>query len=312
MTRTTKILAGILIGLILGNGIWVIYDIRREIQFNKELTKQSLDVNDQVIKEIFKELNTNNKTIITINQNLEMLNKLSEVTLKIENFLFFKIDKNYFELNNKIINLPKEEIIKKEFIEYKLRQIVVIINNKTAEALGSGVTIKYNGQFYILSAGHMIDTKDDLLTFSENGQEIGELEIVKHEFSDVEDLDGFFDTKDLLLLRPKNKDLQPTYYTELTEKELDAPEQIYIVGSPAGIEDVLSDGRIIKYHGNFMYYIDHTYYGNSGGGVFTRDGQLVGIVSHMYPISLNPQIPTYMTYGAVRLSEIRKFLEDVK
>jgi S1-C subfamily serine protease len=187
-----------------------------------------------------------------------------------------------------------------------------MINNKTVEALGSGVTIKYNGQFYILSAGHMIDTKDDLLTFSENGQEIGELEIVKHEFSDVEDLDGFFDTKDLLLLRPKNKDLQPTYYTELTEKELDAPEQIYIVGSPAGIEDVLSDGRIIRYMNNFMYYINHTYYGNSGGGVFTRDGRLIGIVSHMFPIGYNYEIPPYMTYGAVRLNEIFEFLKDIE
>jgi S1-C subfamily serine protease len=61
-----------------------------------------------------------------------------------------------------------------------------------------------------------------------------------------------------------------------------------------------------------MYYINHTYYGNSGGGVYTLDGKLIGIVSHMYPISANPQIPAYMVYGAVRLSVIRQFLGDVK
>lgn len=282
----SKILIAILIILFLGNSFWVIYDIKKEIQTNQDLSSKSFNINDQIIKYILKELKE----------------------------IKGKTDENYKDIVIQIENIPLNEVKLKTEIEYKLRQATVIINNETIQALGSGVTIKYKNKFYILSAGHMADTEKDILSFSENGNKIGELEIIKWNFTTPEeDKNGDF-TKgtDLLLLQPKNKSLIPKFYVELADIESKPPTEIYIVGNPTGIEDVLSDGRIVTYNNNYIYYFNHTYYGNSGGGVFTKDGKLQGIVSHLYPISLNPQIPPYMLYGAVRLNEIKEFLGDIE
>lgn len=278
MRLTTKILVGILGILLTINSIWVVYDIRKEIKLNKETINSELNFKFYYIQ-----------------------NQLDDLI------------KEQKKLNNKIIDLPYVEQLKKEFIEFKLRQSVVFIYNKTTGSLGSGVTIKYNEKFYILSAGHMTDSGTDILSFGENEQEIGELEIIKHDYTTPEEnLNGDF-TKgtDLILLQPKNKLLIPKYYIELADEEIQAPTEIYIVGNPAGIEDVLCEGRIIKYINNFVYYINHTYYGNSGGGIFTKDGKLLGIVSHMSAISYTPQIPAYMIYGAVRLDIIKSFLKEL-
>jgi hypothetical protein len=297
MRLTIKILIGLLIGLFLGNNIWVVYDMRKDILINKDTTTKSFYINDQIIKYIFKELKN-----------------ITDKKDAIYKDLVTKIDENYKDLTIQIEKIPETIQEEKLSIEYNLQQAVVIINNETLRALGSGVTIKYKNKFYILSAGHMTESKEDILSFSENDNRIGELEIIKWDFTTPEeDLAGDF-TKgtDLLLLQPKNKDLIPKFYVELADVECKVPTEIYIVGNPAGIEDVLSDGRIVKYNNNFIYYFNHTYYGNSGGGIFTKDGKLQGIVSHMYPISLNPQIPPYMLYGAVRLNEIKEFLGDIE
>jgi S1-C subfamily serine protease len=278
--------------------------VQRQIQQNREIANSEVDFRYYYIQKQIKDLE----------EKLQTEDKL----------IYNQIDKNYSELNNKqqnsynkldekIVLLPKVEQFKKELLEYKLKQATVMIYNTSIGALGSGVTIKYKGKFYILSAGHMAETNTDALSFWENEQKIGDLEIVKHSFTAPEIEDGDF-TKgtDLILLSSKNKTLVPRFYVELADREPTAPTEIYIVGNPAGIEDVLSDGRIIRYMNNFMYYINHTYYGNSGGGVFTRDGRLIGIVSHMFPIGYNYEIPPYMTYGAVRLNEIFEFLKDIE
>lgn len=280
MKLSLKILLVIILILALINALWVSYDISREIKNNNELLQEEIKTNDEIIAKVYKHLNKLN----------------------------IKIDKNFNDLNQQINNVSEKERLTKINLEYKLRQAVVIILNKTKGGLGSGVTIKYNDKFYILSAGHMADSKEDILTFGENDNELGELEIIKHDFITPED---YSQGTDLLLLRPKNKNLVPKYYIELADFEAQPPTEIYIVGNPAAIEDVLCEGRIIIYHNNYCYYINHTYFGNSGGGIFTKDGRLLGIISHMYPINLSPAIPPYMTYGAVRLNVIRDFLQNI-
>jgi hypothetical protein len=283
MNKVTKILIGILIWVIgLNVGMFV-------LNF-----KQEIKVNNVVLQ-----------TMITTKFGL-LQNEIN----------ILNIDRkiNDYTTNQKIINLPRNMQITKEKLEQKLKQVNVEIVNSTVGASGSGVTIKYNGQYYILSAGHMADEDTDTLVLMENGQEISELEIVKHDYTWGEDTDpkDIIKVHDLILLRPKNKNLQPKYYTELADIEPITSSEVYIVGNPMGIEDVLCEGRTIIYKGNFMYYIDHTYYGNSGGGVYTLDGKLVGIVSHLMPIQPYQDIPAYMIYGAVRLNCIRDFLKDVK
>lgn len=193
-------------------------------------------------------------------------------------------------------------------LEQTLKQIDVMVINKTIDGLGSGVTIKYKDKFYILTAGHMAQSPTDEIYLFENNNKICQLEIVKQDYS------GDIDTasNDLLLLRPINPNIEPKFYTEIAENEPVTGTQVYIVGNPMGIEDVISDGRVAIYQGNFMYYIDHTYFGNSGGGVYTENGKLVGIVSHMRNLKPMEGYSDYIINGAVRRDIIAKFLEGVE
>lgn len=282
MRLRLKALIGILISLILANGAWVIFDIRKEIQFNRELTQKELKVNDQIILDIYR--------------NLDKINT--------------KIDNNYKNLKNQISFLPVKEKLRKLVLEYFLKQVNVMIVNKTMGTLGSGVTIKYNDNYYILSAAHLVEEDDDELVLTEHDKEICKLEVVKHEFKLSED-----DTAngvDLVLLRPKDKTLVPSLYAELADLEPMTAEEIIIVGNPMGFEDIYSTGRVSFYSKNFMYFRDSTYFGNSGGGLYNENGQVIGIMSHVIPYHEKVDFPPFVIEGAVRLSVIQKFLEGVK
>jgi S1-C subfamily serine protease len=180
-----------------------------------------------------------------------------------------------------------------------------MIHNNTVGALGSGTTIKYKGKFYILSAGHMIDHDTDKVTLSENGNYICDLKVIKVDH-----------VKDLLLLQPTDENIVPKIYTEIATQEPLAGDELYICGNPMGIEDVLSTVRAIGYTSHFMYFIGTSYFGNSGGGIYNKEGQVVGVTSHMLPLStlgcVISTIPPYVIHGATKLADIQIFLSEVK
>jgi S1-C subfamily serine protease len=219
-----------------------------------------------------------------------------------------EISKQLEQLNNKIEQVPVKIKLDKLVIESKLKRINVFITNETLQATGSGVTIKWKNNFYVLSAGHMVADLTDKIFLSENGETICELEIVKHDYN--EELTK--DSNDLLLLRPKDPNIIPKIYVEISDIEPETSNELYIVGNPMGVEDVVSDARVIMYEGNFMYMIaTSSYFGNSGGGIYTKEGKLVGIMSHLIPIQPSPTVPAWMIHGCVRLSVILEFLRGV-
>jgi len=206
--------------------------------------------------------------------------------------------------------LPDKIKYDKFVLEQKLQAVNVIIHNDTLGELGSGVTLHYKGKFYILTAGHMLTQKDDKLTFSQNGENFGELEVIKWDFDPA---DQSLDGVDLLLLQPKNKMLIPKIYVELADYEPLTATEVYIVGNPMGIESVVSDGRIIMYENNYMLFFDHSYFGNSGGGIYTKEGKLLGINSIIMNFdNITHQGIPYVVGGAMRLNVVKKFLEDVE
>jgi len=299
MRLTTKIYIGVIILLLGFNTVCVIGGIQEQITLNKATAQSELDYRFYYL----------NKQIEAINEGQAYTNEAIMTLVEITKLLGVRIDRNHSDLNQKIIDLPNVEKFKKQILEYKLQQVNVEIINKTAQAQGSGVTLKYKGKFYILSAGHMLNDITDELVLCENGVEICMLEVVKlsHTFLNNEPKGT-----DLVLLKPKDPLIQPKVYVELAEEEPSTPAEIYIVGNPLGMEDVLTDGRIISYFNDFVYFIDHSYFGNSGGGIYTKDGKLVGIVSHMAPIQPNPNIPPYMIHGAQRLNVILQFLQGIE
>lgn len=218
-------------------------------------------------------------------------------------------------------NEIKEDKVNKRILEEKLRFVNIFLTNKTIEATGSGVTIKYKGEFYILTAGHMIDNEQDEIWLSENGEDIVQLELLKVDH-----------TNDLALFKSINPDIVPRFCVEIAEKEPFPADEIYIVGNPLGFEDTLTEGRIMFYAEKsenpeppeeigdaetvqfrteaFLYFLGTSYFGNSGGGVFDRSGKLIGIVSHLVPIRTRMDVDFYTINGATRLNEIKEFLKE--
>jgi S1-C subfamily serine protease len=205
-----------------------------------------------------------------------------------------------------IENAPQIDYVQKRMKELKLTQINVMIVNKAQGMLGSGETLKYNDRYYILSVAHLFkDENKDKLEMWENGEKICDLRIVKMDKA-----------LDLCLFASVDENIVPHYYTELAEEEPLPTEEIYVIGNPMGTEDYLSEGRIINYDKKFAWYFDHSYFGSSGGGIYNKNGQLVGTIDVMLALNSNgvviSQIPSFVIHGAVRLSVIKSFLEDIK
>ena len=247
----------------------------------------------------------NYKQIADLQLRLKSSEKITDYNLSgVENKLNDRLD----DLEKSINDVPKNIKIDKIKLEQKLKQVNIMVRNKTASALGSGVSIKYKDNFYVLTAGHMAENDTDELYLYENDVEICKLEIVKKDYQGGEISEN---SNDLLLLRPINKNIQPKFYTEIADIEPITGTEIYVVGNPMGIEDVITDGRNIIYQGNFMYVIAPAYFGNSGGGIYNYEGKLVGIMSHIANLKPAEGLPDYVIAGTVRLETIKKFLKDV-
>lgn len=275
MNLRLKILIGFLVTLVFVNGFYIIKDIREEIRNNQESLTQEIRVNDQIILDLHKQIETMKK-----------------------------------EFAQELKDAPRKEKLKKIKLEQTLKQVTVMVINKTAGSQGSGVAIKYKNKYYILSAGHMAPNLTDELYLYENGEPICKLVIVKSDYSG-EDVSINSDWRDLLLLKAENPFFVPKVYTEIADYEPITGTEIYVVGSPMGIEDVITDGRIISYADNFMYHMAFTYFGNSGGGVYDYNGKLIGIVSHMNNLKPMMFYPDFMIYGAVRVNFILQFMREV-
>ena len=90
-------------------------------------------------------------------------------------------------------------------------------------------------------------------------------------------------------------------------------DDVYVVGNPLGVRDVYSEGVVAGYEDTSMLIQMPCIYGNSGSGVFNRDGKLVGLVFalEMYHGFLG--IPeARITHSLVVDSvSIRTFLKDL-
>jgi len=258
----------------------------------------------------------NIETITSLKSDIKSLEEEIVYAEKYNNFMFTVMnstDNIILGTQNGMIkqieNLPNKIKYDKIKLEKKLQACNVMIHNETLQEIGSGVTLKYKSKFYILTAGHMLNERTDKLTFSQNEENFGELEVIKWDFDLT---DNTLKGNDLLLLQPKNKELIPKVYVELADYEPDTALEVCIVGNPMEIENCVSTGRVLTYQDNFMYISDNIYFGSSGGGVYNPEGKLIGIVSHMTQLQPDKSVYPFIIHGIVRLNVIKEFIGDVE
>ena len=117
---------------------------------------------------------------------------------------------------------------------------------------------------------------------------------------------------DLALIRAVGKAIPPHDVARLALVSPAIGERVFIVGHPAGqyftfMEGIVSayrnsfDALGVEFTGPFMQLQSAVWFGNSGGGAYNTDGELIGIASFMI------RAPNMSFF--VHLDTIRKFLK---
>lgn len=316
-----EIYEGLKIGIIICLVATVIFDalqireINRSLKYyNQELSilLYSLDTIKRDAVDNFKRDIVTVKALQELVQNQIALAKELDNHTEAINTIADTIIKNNqaaIEVTNQIIkyikDYPKLQEFQQKIKELKLLQVNVLIINESIGVQGSGATLKYKNKYYVLSVAHLFNKKTDVLELWENGKRICDLKIIKYSKK-----------LDLALLMSVDENIIPKYYSELSDSEPLTTDKIYVVGNPLGIEDLFSDGRIVRYDSLYAWYYDHSYFGSSGGGIYNLDGKLVGITSVLIASNVSgvsiTQIPSFTLNGAIRLNQIKSFLEDVE
>lgn len=246
------------------------------------------------------------------------LNKIRDAYLaKVTNFILKKnrdevVTQELFDREiegiRKLISQSEDATrLGRELIEHNIMLSNIMLYNEEGTQ-GSGITIKLKDKYFILSAAHLVSNDKQILQLVENGITICDVRVVR------------WDKKfDLLLLETVDPDIQPRVWTTIAVNEPQKGiDSIYVCGNPIGLEDVLSTARVIKYTGDFFYYLNHSYFGSSGGGIFNISGELVGTISHLIAVDPTPvgivtqRSPMFVIHGACRTQSIHKFLEGLE
>ena len=294
----------------------VLEGIKTSIALNQMMVNIMKAVNEEGIDRDAKITVNIDKLFESISTQIKLNKERDEYLKTVHNFVIGKareqaqeeeLNKREIEnLKNFLLQQPDKTRIERAKLEYKLMQCDIMLIDNINGSQGSGISIKYNDKFYILSAAHLVESKDQTLSLYENGHYICEVRVVKVDH-----------TADLLLLETIDPDIQPRFWSTIAEKEPTKAEEVYVVGNPIGIEDVLSIARVIAYRGAFFYYLDHSYFGSSGGGIFNLKGEIVGTISHLIPYDPNPygivkhRMPQFVVHGAARLNSIKQFLKEI-
>lgn len=143
--------------------------------------------------------------------------------------------------------------------------------------LGSGIIIDKSG--LIMTAAHVVDNADQVNVHLADGRDFSATIISTSTMADVALIQLNDPPKDLVFVKPWDSNNVKT------------GEQVFVIGSPYGLEHTLTvgylsgrritDGEDSLMDLEFLQTDAAVNQGNSGGPLFNKDGQLIGIVSHI-------------------------------
>ena len=142
--------------------------------------------------------------------------------------------------------------------------------------LGSGVLISPDR---VLTASHVVEVADQIKVLFVDGRERFARIVASEQFADVS----------LLALSEPIEGIEPAPLGDSNDVEIG--DQVFVIGAPYGVSHTFTAGFVSGLHrdevmGGFnMGEVIQTdaaiNTGNSGGPMFNRDGQVIGIVSHI-------------------------------
>ena len=142
-----------------------------------------------------------------------------------------------------------------------------VVTIKTDVGEGSGVVIRNDG--VIVTNHHVLEGASDAVVYLSNGDEYEDAQFI---YSDPK--------KDILILKIGGFDLDVAILGN--SNQLVIGESIFAIGSPQGYEGTVSKGIVTSIRsmdkGHKLIQMDAAISpGSSGGGVFNKDGELIGV-----------------------------------
>lgn len=271
MKKINKNLVGILIALIIANGVWVIYDIRKEIKYNEEASRREIKNNDQILLDIYRKLDS-----------LERKDKIKrELQEKLEKKML-NGSVTIYSIREK--GMGSGTVIKKTFNRmYILTCHHVIADYFTEENVlpTEKITVSYNSVIY-------------------------SADIIKHDESqDLALLEVYFNDPNLEEIKladnsPKKGDI---VYT--VGNPMGARRNISKGIISNYLEEKDNENILVKF-----YIVDALcVFGNSGGGLYNENAELIGVPSRVPAYGFGAVV-TNMGM-CISLETIKDFIKDV-
>jgi S1-C subfamily serine protease len=289
---------------LLANGI---VDLLASLQGKIDIFETHRQIQIVEIKNIIKDIIE--ITIKNDEKQIEMITDISKLTkyiaeMSIENDkkqleLIKDLMKNVEILKEKQILTERElkvsKSLKSENVK-RFKKANLLIYNTTVGTSGSGTHIKIKNENYILTASHLIDEPDDFIYGILDNGDWQSMKLIKINRK-----------KDLALFKIYN--LEHYSYLEISDEIPEQGDKITVIGNPAGLIDVITDGIIAKIEKEGYLFTNQIFFGSSGGAILYKD-KIIGVVTQFRTLF---QIPVFVNYGfGCKLEMINEFLEDLK
>ena len=163
-------------------------------------------------------------------------------------------------------------------IRTKERAVTAQGQAASESGVGSGVLIAADGK--VLTAAHVVQTADEITVEFLSGEAIGARVVASEPEADVS------------LLQLERPPARPVVARMGDSEKVQIGDQAFIVGAPYGISHTLTVGHISARHkpntvysamsrAEFLQTDAAINQGNSGGPMFSMQGEVIGIVSHI-------------------------------
>lgn len=256
-------------------------------------------------------------------QNIQILSQAIATALVSQNYATTDFVSKQVSYQNEKINVLASVVIKElkkpTYEELKSHSVFIIgCSNKDLKVKnanfriedeegfcwgGTGSVIKItDNHTYILTNNHVAGKEEEnVKLYIENGKEKIAAEVVR-----------FHDIADMAVIRIQGKLDNKTAIPGIAT--VDIQDKVYVVGNPLAVKNVYTEGVMVGYEDNDMLLQLPCIFGNSGSGIFNKDGNLVGLVYALenYPGFLGIPMARITHTLAVDNKDIKRFLKELR
>ena len=229
--------------------------------------------------------------------------------------------------NDLILSTGLQDLVRNSINEVDYNKIIkgdVLVESIFGSGAGT-VVKKTETEMYVLTCYHVVE---EIVLMNNSGQKINaSIGYTLDDTGDMDNLKSFvsfsaevvkYDVDvDLALLKVNFSDPN-LVEIKIAEQEPQKGDTVYSVGSPLGLLRTVSRGILANKIEGFYLTDGTTTFGNSGGGLYNKDGELIGVPSNVmgYKAGLDKNgQETFVPESSLGLSRdlptIKAFLEGV-